>query len=149
MASYGESRIVFLLLLVTLMTYVASDVPAGGWGGSSGSGWSSSPAGSFGGSSGSGWGSNLGNDPLLIVIFVTVVIYHVVIDNKRLFFGTSTSATRLSSTVARVNSAKHNRRHEAQVSTVRYMLLARLGYLGNFHSKLLRLPVGGQLEEKK
>ncbi|VDM51157.1 unnamed protein product [Toxocara canis] len=62
MASYGESRIVFLLLLVTLMTYVTCDVPAGGWGGSSGSGWSSSPAGSFGGSSGSGWGSHLGND---------------------------------------------------------------------------------------
>ncbi|KHN83622.1 hypothetical protein Tcan_02772 [Toxocara canis] len=62
MASCGESPIVFLLLLVTLITCAASDVPAGGWGGSSGSGWSSSPAGSFGGSSGSGWGSNLGKD---------------------------------------------------------------------------------------
>ncbi|VDM28731.1 unnamed protein product [Toxocara canis] len=37
-------------------------MPAGGWGGSSGNGWSSSPAGSFGGSSASGFGSSLGKD---------------------------------------------------------------------------------------
>ncbi|KHN73345.1 hypothetical protein Tcan_15193 [Toxocara canis] len=44
------------------MSDAKSDASAGGWVGSSGTGWSSSPAGSFGGSSASGWGSNLGKN---------------------------------------------------------------------------------------
>ncbi|KHN73352.1 hypothetical protein Tcan_06760 [Toxocara canis] len=62
MASYRESSVLFLVVLVSLIAYVTSDMPAGGWGGSSGNGWSSSPAGSFGGSSASGFGSSLGKD---------------------------------------------------------------------------------------
>ncbi|VDM38955.1 unnamed protein product [Toxocara canis] len=38
---------------------VESNPSTGGFGGSSGTGWSSSPAGSFGGSSASGWGAAL------------------------------------------------------------------------------------------
>ncbi|KHN73855.1 hypothetical protein Tcan_12335 [Toxocara canis] len=45
---------------------VKSHASAGGWGGSSGTGWSSSPAGSFGGSSASGWGSNLGKQNIAV-----------------------------------------------------------------------------------
>ncbi|VDM48865.1 unnamed protein product [Toxocara canis] len=62
MASYSKSSIVFLLFLVSLAAYVASDAQFGGWDGSSGNGWSSSPAGSFGGSSASDFGSNVGLD---------------------------------------------------------------------------------------
>ncbi|KHN84106.1 hypothetical protein Tcan_06403 [Toxocara canis] len=62
MASYRESFAILLLLLIPLITYVEANDWVGGWGGSSGSGWSSSPDGSFGGSSASVWGSVLGKN---------------------------------------------------------------------------------------
>ncbi|VDK73933.1 unnamed protein product [Anisakis simplex] len=57
-----NSLAIFVLLLVALIACVESGNPSGGWGGSSGAGWSSSPDGSFGGSSGSGWGANLASN---------------------------------------------------------------------------------------
>uniref|UniRef100_A0A0M3IJ79 Uncharacterized protein n=1 Tax=Ascaris lumbricoides TaxID=6252 RepID=A0A0M3IJ79_ASCLU len=63
------SFIAFFFIVVSFDSSTESSPLTGGWGGSSGAGWSSSPAGSFGGSSASatesspltgGWGGSSG-----------------------------------------------------------------------------------------
>ncbi|VDK22948.1 unnamed protein product, partial [Anisakis simplex] len=61
MVSQITSIAVFFLIAGILINHAESNDAAGGWGGSSDAGWSSSPKGSFGGSSGSGWGASLAN----------------------------------------------------------------------------------------
>uniref|UniRef100_A0A0M3IG91 Uncharacterized protein n=1 Tax=Ascaris lumbricoides TaxID=6252 RepID=A0A0M3IG91_ASCLU len=62
MALHFKSLILFLMLLISLSAYASEGFFNGGWGGSSGAGWSNSPAGSFGGSSASGWGAAQGRN---------------------------------------------------------------------------------------
>uniref|UniRef100_A0A0M3IUB0 Uncharacterized protein n=1 Tax=Ascaris lumbricoides TaxID=6252 RepID=A0A0M3IUB0_ASCLU len=55
---FSTAFIIPLFLIITSIDDFAESSPSSeGWGGSSGTGWSSSPAGSFGGSSASGWGA--------------------------------------------------------------------------------------------